>query len=65
MAAKKAKNAKARGRVKNLPTKSLTVREARTVKGGETATTTKGTTKGTTKSTEYLKIKLVDILISS
>jgi len=58
MATKKAQKAKSRGRVKNMSTKSLTVREARTVRGGETPTTPPVTT----PTRPFAKIKITDVL---
>lgn len=55
MATKKAAKGKSRTRVKTLSTKSLTARQARTVKGGDTPTTT------TTKpSGPFVKIKIIE-----
>ena len=55
MATKKAQKAKSRGRVKTLSTKTLTARQARTVKGGETPTTTP-----TKPSGPFVKIKIIE-----
>lgn len=64
MAKQKARKTKARGGVKNLSAKNLTVQEARTVKGGDTKAATKTTTK-TPVVEKYLVMKLDSTLISS
>lgn len=64
MAKQKARKTKAQGGVKNLSAKTLSVHEARTVKGGDTKSPTKPTTK-TTSTDKYLEVKLEQTLISS
>jgi len=64
MAKQKARKTKARGGVQNLSAKTLSVQEARTVKGGDTKAATKTTTK-TTALEKYLVVKLESTLISS
>ncbi len=64
MTKQKARKTKARGGVKNLSAKTLSVQEARTVEGGDAKAPTKTPTK-TNNLEKYLEVRLENTLISS